>query len=248
MDRHSKRRRWYWWLLAFLLVAAVCYRIYDLLPGSPASKNLEPRWDEEPQGEGRPSRDLDGDLTVMWRTVPLAGETWEVSPVSGINAAGRVFATVDLKGKTREEAEQAIRYDPRPRYGYHRPFWPVKKGTWFLRFDCGNFGWQFDITFDDQKRVKAVERRWIHWPADGQLRVSAEDSRRLHRVCTRGLPHAGLCAGPEVPRHLTAACQAGRHPRAAEAVGGARAAATRQGNRIEPACGTGRQRNIVSVR
>jgi hypothetical protein len=163
MDDPRKRRRWYLWPLALLLLAAVCYRAYDLVPASSATnKNLEPRWDEDPQGEDIRSRDLDHDLDAMWRTVPIAGETWEVSPVSGVNAAGRVFATVELKGKTREEAEQAIRYDPRPRYGYHRPFWPVKKGTWVLRFDCGDFGWQFDILLDDQKRVKSVQRRWIH--------------------------------------------------------------------------------------
>jgi hypothetical protein len=101
------------WPLALLLLAAVCYRAYDLLPASSAAKkNLEPRWDEDPQGEDSRSRDLDHDLEAMWRTVPIAGETWEVSPVSAVNA-GWVFTTVELKGKTRAEAELAIRYDPR---------------------------------------------------------------------------------------------------------------------------------------
>jgi hypothetical protein len=31
-----------------------------------------------------------------------------------------------------------------------------------LRFDCSNFGWQFDISLDDEKRVRSVQRRWIH--------------------------------------------------------------------------------------
>jgi hypothetical protein len=130
MDDPCKRRRWYLWPLTLLLLAAVCSRAYRLLPASAATKkNLEPRWDEDCQGEDSRPRDLDHDPEAMWRTVPIAGETWELSPVSAVNVAGQVFTTVELKGKTKAEAEQAIRYDPRPRYGYPRPIWPVKKGT-----------------------------------------------------------------------------------------------------------------------
>jgi hypothetical protein len=101
----------------------------------------------------------------MWRTVPGIGQTsskFEVSPVSAINAANRVFATTVLEGKTADEVAAALGFRPRPRYGYDFPFWPSEKGNVVYRFDCGNFGWQFNVRFDGQGHVAAVERKWIH--------------------------------------------------------------------------------------
>jgi hypothetical protein len=101
----------------------------------------------------------------MWRTVPGCGQDsrkFEVSPVSAINAASRVFATVELEGKTFEEVKDIIRFNPRPKYGYNSPFWPAEKGMKVFRFDCGSFGWQFNLSFDEQGGVTAVKRKWIH--------------------------------------------------------------------------------------
>ncbi|MBI1914000.1 MAG: hypothetical protein HYS12_04590 [Planctomycetes bacterium] len=119
--------------------------------------------DEELQREVVPSHDLDADRQAMWRTVPSRRSDFEVSPVSAINAAARLFAAVKLEGKTKNEVEQAIGYQPRPRYGYNFPFWPVRNpATVVYRFDCGYFGWQFNLRFDTRRRVEAIERRWIH--------------------------------------------------------------------------------------
>src|SRR6187455_2557688 len=56
-------------------------------------------YDEEVQQEDTKSVDLASDRERMWMTVPGVGNPsseFEVSPVSAINAAKRVFATVEL--------------------------------------------------------------------------------------------------------------------------------------------------------
>jgi hypothetical protein len=136
-------------------------------------------YDEELQKEVRPSDNLDADRNRMWHTVPLvsdphpsprtvppAGErpppSFEVSPVSAINAASRVFATIQLAGMTAQNAAIALGARPRPKYGYDFPFWPADKGIVVYRFDCGSFGWQFNVSFDAEGHVAKVERLWIH--------------------------------------------------------------------------------------
>jgi hypothetical protein len=122
----------------------------------------EPRWDEEVEGQGEKSKDLEKDLKTIWRTVPVKDEKFEVAPVSAINAASRVFNTVDLKGKTKQEIEKLLKYQPQEKYGYNRPFFGKEKGQVVYRFDCGNFGWEFKIAFDKDGKAESVKRQWIH--------------------------------------------------------------------------------------
>ena len=121
-------------------------------------------YDEELQEGTLAATDLEADRDRMWRTVPSVGyppSNFEVSPVSAINAASRVFATVRLEGKTADEVASALAARERPRYGYNFPFWPTEKEVVVYRFDCGSFGWQFDVQFDVRGLVTSVERKWI---------------------------------------------------------------------------------------
>lgn len=119
------------------------------------------RFDEKPGEEVSKSDDLAGDIQRMWKTVPH-GE-FPVSPVSAINAASRVFATVDLVGKTTNEVFATIGHNKTSNdSGYNFPFWPVETGALVYRFDCGHFGWQFNLKLDASGTVKEVERKWIH--------------------------------------------------------------------------------------
>ncbi|MEO2090762.1 MAG: hypothetical protein ABGY75_14855 [Gemmataceae bacterium] len=81
--------------------------------------------------------------------------------MSAINSASRVFNAVRLEGMTLEEVRSALGVRPRPLFKYDFSFFPIEPGVAVYRFDCGNFGWQFNLRFDDQKRVASVERKWI---------------------------------------------------------------------------------------
>lgn len=138
-------------------------------PGEPVEDDDAVRkrrvYDEPVDTNPGPSADLAADRDRMWRTVPRLGpvsSAFEVSPVSAINAAARVFAAVRLEGKTWDEAAEEIGFRPRPGYGYDFPFWPVEGRVVVYRFDCGNFGWQFNLVFDAADRIVEVNRVWIH--------------------------------------------------------------------------------------
>lgn len=139
--------------------------ILCVTPHSPmvaAQKDL--RWDEEhePDSQGK-SRNLQADIRKMWRVVPLPEEDFSVSPVSAIHAAERVFNSVNLRGMSREQVAKRLHLHLRsPQYGYNAPFWPVPKGAQVLRFDCGNFGWQYSIIYGRDGKVKEVKSLWIH--------------------------------------------------------------------------------------
>lgn len=80
-----------------------------------------------------------------------------------IEASERVFNTIDLRGHTRDEIGNSLRFDLRADdYGYYAPFWPTKRGVFPVRIDNGYYGWQYDIHFDSNDRVDKVLRRWIH--------------------------------------------------------------------------------------
>lgn len=131
----------------------------SLLYEPPKKRDL--RFDEE-QASGRVlSEDLADDIKRMWKTVPHDG--FSVSPVSAINAASRVFATVELVGKTTNEVFASVGHNKTSNdSGYNFPFWPVEKGTLVYRFDCGYYGWQFNLKLDANGRVAELERKWIH--------------------------------------------------------------------------------------
>ena len=119
--------------------------------------------------DGR-SENLPADLKLMWETEPLSGtpdRTHGPNPRAStdraINAASRVFNTVELVGKTPEEVK-AVLGDPRASSDsiYNFPFWPAPRGALVYRFDCGFYGWQFNVVFGLRGRVNDVERLWIH--------------------------------------------------------------------------------------
>lgn len=116
------------------------------------------------------SSDLAADREQMWETRPLGGApdpTHGPNPRSStdraINAASRVFNTVELVGKTREEVIELLG-NPRSSSDstYNFPFWPAPKGSLVYRFDSGSYGWQFSVAFGEDGKVREVERRWIH--------------------------------------------------------------------------------------
>jgi len=111
---------------------------------------------------GTKSTDLNRDLKKMWATEHLNNGNAFCSTDSAIAAADRVFNTVSLLGKTSEEVIQLLG-DPRKTSNsqYNFPFYPPAKGALVYRFDCGTYGWQFDVIFDRHGKVRKIERRWI---------------------------------------------------------------------------------------
>jgi hypothetical protein len=116
------------------------------------------------------SDDLDADLKLMWETESLRGTpdathgpNPRASTDRAINAASRVFNTVELTGKTKDEVI-ALLGDPKTSSAstYNFPFWPAPRGSLVYRFDCGMYGWQFNVAFGLRDRVTGVERLWIH--------------------------------------------------------------------------------------
>jgi hypothetical protein len=116
------------------------------------------------------SSDVAADIKLMWATQPLkgnagpqAGPNPQASTDRAIKAASRVFNTVQLVGKTREEVVKLLG-DPRASNSsvYNFPFWPVAAGSLVYRFDSGAYGWQFNVVVGTDGKVSAVERHWIH--------------------------------------------------------------------------------------
>jgi hypothetical protein len=105
------------------------------------------------------STDLSADLKKMWRVVP--DSQFGVAPVSAINAASRVFETVDLRGMTLGDVRSALRFQERNGYGYNFSFSGPKPSKLVFRFDCGAFGWEFELILDAQGRVQSVTRMGI---------------------------------------------------------------------------------------
>lgn len=121
-------------------------------------------------GDSEKSSDVAGDIRLMWETKRLGGShdpTHGPNPRSStdraINAASRVFNTVELSGKTRAEVLWLLG-DPESSSDsiYNFPFWPAPNGTLVYRFDSGAYGWQFNILLGEEGKVIKVERHWIH--------------------------------------------------------------------------------------
>jgi hypothetical protein len=156
----SKRYR-IWLLLAALLVGGVwAWRAVGRLGHQPLPQHLDE--------DGR-CADLPSDLKLMWETGPMewvadpARRTNRASTDQAIQAASRVFNTVELIGKTREEVIASLG-DPKTASDsiYNFPFWPAPSGSLVYRFDTGAYGWQFNVVFGFRGRVTEVERHWIH--------------------------------------------------------------------------------------
>jgi hypothetical protein len=151
-----------------ILAAATAFGIRALIANRVANRVQ----DEEPDHEVTPSTGLERDKERMWRLVELktrddTGDvTYLVSPVSAINAASRVIEAekANLIGLTPKEVLQRLNHDEGHRRGsYNFPFYPLAKDerAMVLRFDCGAFGWQFDLLLDEQDKVREVRRNWI---------------------------------------------------------------------------------------
>jgi hypothetical protein len=158
-----RRRRWLWLILALLLLGGGAWLwraiVVDLIEPHPGQV-----------GEGERSADLASDIKLMWQTRRLGGArdlTHGPNPRSStdraINAASRVFNTVDLVGQTPDEIV-ALLGDPKSSSDsiYNFPFWPAPKASLVYRFDSGAYGWQFNVVFGDDGRVREVQRHWIH--------------------------------------------------------------------------------------
>ena len=158
-----RRRRWLWFILALFVLGGGAWLWYVIVLDW-----IEPHpWQV---GDGEKSADLARDIKLMWQTRRLGGApdpTHGPKPRSStdraINAASRVFNTVDLVGQTPDEAV-ALLGDPKSSSDsiYNFPFWPAPKGSLVYRFDSGAYGWQFNVVFGDDGRVREVQRHWIH--------------------------------------------------------------------------------------
>ncbi|PHS00487.1 MAG: hypothetical protein COA78_23845 [Blastopirellula sp.] len=93
---------------------------------------------------------------------PSHGKNPHSSPDHAINAASRVFNTVDLVGKSTKEVIKLLG-DPVASNNsiYNFPFWPPPEHGLVYRFDTGAYGWQFNVETQNDI-VVSVEKLWIH--------------------------------------------------------------------------------------
>jgi hypothetical protein len=160
------KRCWIWVALALL---GVSLAVVSILPrrGSVVGW-VEPHPGRYDHSAG--STDLAADLKLMWETEPLRGTldaTYSPNPRAStdraINAASRVFNTVELVGKSREEVV-ALLGDPQASSDniYNFKFWPPPKGTLVYNFVSGAYGWLFNLVLGEDGRVREVQRQWVH--------------------------------------------------------------------------------------
>jgi hypothetical protein len=124
---------------------------------------------EEPATPDGKSTDLARDLEWMWETRPLESSGDPTQPPNprastdrAIEAADRVFATVDLTGKTTEEVYATLgRPEEKSDSIYNFPFYPVEENVLVFRFDNGAWGTQYNVIFDDEGKVASVEELGI---------------------------------------------------------------------------------------
>ena len=116
------------------------------------------QWQKETE-----SSDVDRDIKLMWSTKRLPDSHGFASTDEAIEAAERIFNTVSLIGITRDEVT-ALLGDPHHsnESQYKFPFWAAPKDAMFYRFDSGSYGWQFNVLFGRNGKVRKVERKWIY--------------------------------------------------------------------------------------
>jgi len=159
-----RKRRWFWLLGVPVFALAVLLWWHFRQPKEQSS------YTGQFSDVLEKSTDVPRDLKLMWETQPLQGTpdpthgpNPHASTDKAIEAASRVFNTVKLVGKSREEVV-ALLGDPKSSNNsvYNFPFWPIRRGALVYRFDCGSYGWQFNVLFDGSGKAKEVQRAWIH--------------------------------------------------------------------------------------
>lgn len=115
------------------------------------------------------SKNVNADIHRMWETRLLAktngssqGTDSYASTDGAINAALRVFNSVDLIGKSTQEVIDLFG-DPRTSNNsmYNFSFWPSPESGLVYRFDSAAYGWQFNVVTKEDI-VISVDRKWIH--------------------------------------------------------------------------------------
>jgi hypothetical protein len=98
------------------------------------------------------SSNLETDLKMMWETSDQASTT------KAIEAAERVFATVELLGLNRKKVIELLG-DPRTSSDsrYNFPFYPTSCRDLVYRFDNGNYGCQYNVIFGWNDKVRKVQ-------------------------------------------------------------------------------------------
>jgi hypothetical protein len=157
-----RTQRWLWLVLSLLVVGCGIWfgRSFFFQWIEPHPRDVDP---------GEKSSDLPADLKLMWETRRLGGT---LDPTHGpnprcstdraINAASRVFNTVKLVGNTRDQVVTQLG-DPKSSSDsiYNFPFYGAPPGTLVYRFDSGAYGWQFNVVFGNDGRVREVHRLGI---------------------------------------------------------------------------------------
>lgn len=157
----KRRSRTAWIAGAVLALGAICAIAFPYLSAlARVDYANASNFDEQTK-----SVDLDADLRLMWQTTPLRSGDGEASTLEAILAASRVFNTVSLVGKTGAETKALLGSNLRSSRSIYAaaPFWPLRERGLVYRFDCGSFGWQFNVYCKgDDAPVTEVERLWIH--------------------------------------------------------------------------------------
>lgn len=125
----------------------------------------DPRFNEDVQDGDVQSEDLGADIKLMWETTDGNPETGRVSTARAINAANRVFNTVQLVGKTGAEVKALLGSPIHSNDSVYRgaAFHEIKARAMIYRFDNGNYGWQINVYCQaDDQPVTEVEKLWIH--------------------------------------------------------------------------------------
>lgn len=108
------------------------------------------------------SSDLKADIERMWSAI-IKTKEGDFYSAESILAAIRVFNTVKLKNKTKEEVFEIL---GNPKINnktfYRAPFLDLPPNDLYYRFDTGMWGMQFNILFNENGRVNGVEKKWIH--------------------------------------------------------------------------------------
>lgn len=132
----------------------------------PTGKSYTPRFDADSK-----SSHLADDIKLMWETqsmdkVPNSPSITKryASTENAINAASRVFNTVELIGKSQTQVIELLGDPATSSNSIYNgaPFWGVPENAMFYRFDNGCLGWQFNVILDQDQHVVEVVRKWIH--------------------------------------------------------------------------------------